>query len=148
MTDVHTIYDSHQHCTALKESRTKTVSMDCPYTGKGEEFSPTNLVEAALGGCMLLAMGAIAMRHELDLSGARIDVSISATDKPVMRFSAVDVEVKLPESLSERQRATLERAAEGCPIKHSFGSDIPVRVSYRYEQQPSESRIIPQPVLD
>jgi len=31
MTDVHTIYDSRQHCTALKESRTKTVSMDCPH---------------------------------------------------------------------------------------------------------------------
>ena len=91
--DVHTTYDSVQHCTALKESQAKTVSMDCPYTGKGEEFSPTNLVEAALGGCMLLAMGAIAMRHDVDLSGARIDVSISATDKPVMRFSEVDVEV-------------------------------------------------------
>ena len=69
--------------------------MDCPYTGKGEEFSPTNLVEAALGGCMLIAMGTIAMRHELDLSGARIDVGIAATDKPVMRFSEVDIEVNM-----------------------------------------------------
>ena len=132
MTDVQTTYDSLQHCTALKESRAKTVSMDCPYTGKGEEFSPTNLVEAALGGCMLIAMGTIAMRHELDLSGARIDVGIAATDKPVMRFSEVDIEVNMPAGLSERQRAVLERAAEGCPIKHSFGSDIPIRVTYTY----------------
>lgn len=137
MSDVSTIYDALQHCTALKESRAKSVSMDCPYTGKGVEFSPTNLVEAALGGCMLLAMGAIAKRHEIDLSGARIDVSISATDKPVMRFSEVDAEVHLPLVLSERQRAMLEKAAEGCPIKHSFGADIPVRVRYRYEQQSS-----------
>jgi len=132
MTDVQITYDSLQHCTALKESRAKTVSMDCPYTGKGEEFSPTNLVEAALGGCMLIAMGTIAMRHELDLSGARIDVDISATDKPVMRFSEVDIEVNMPAGLSERQRAMLERAADGCPIKHSFGSDIPVRVKFSY----------------
>ena len=132
MTDVQITYDSLQHCTALKESRAKTVSMDCPYTGKGEEFSPTNLVEAALGGCMLIAMGTIAMRHELDLSGARIDVSIAATDKPVMRFSEVDIEVNMPAGLSERQRAMLERAADGCPIKHSFGSDIPVRVKFSY----------------
>ena len=148
MTDVHTTYDSLQHCTGLKESKAKTVSMDCPYTGKGEEFSPTNLVEAALGGCMLLAMGAMAMRHELDLTGARIDVTISTTDKPVMRFTEVDVEVMMPSSLPERQRAMLERAAEGCPIKHSFGSDIPVRVSYRYEQQVSQSHLSPQLVLD
>ena len=137
MSDVSTIYDALQHCTANKESQARSVSMDCPYTGKGVEFSPTNLVEAALGGCMLLAMGAIATRHEIDLSGARIDVSISATDKPVMRFSEVDVEVHLPLVLSERQRAMLEKAAEGCPFKHSFGADIPVRVRYRYEQQPS-----------
>ena len=148
MTDVHTTYDSQQHCTALKESRAKAVSMDCPYTGKGEEFSPTNLVEAALGGCMLLAMGAIAMRHDVDLSGARIDVSISATDKPVMRFSEVDVAVNMPASLTEKERAMLERAAEGCPIKHSFGSDIPVRVSYRYEQQVSQSYLTPELVPD
>jgi putative redox protein len=132
MTDVQTTYDSFQHCTALKESRAKTVSMDCPYTGKGEEFSPTNLVEAALGGCMLIAMGTIALRHELDLTGTRIDVSISATDKPVMRFGEVDIEVNMPAGLSERQRAMLERAAEGCPIKQSFDSDIPVRVNYVY----------------
>ena len=106
--------------------------MDCPYTGKGEEFSPTNLVEAALGGCVLIAMGTIAMRHELDLSGARIDMGISSTDKPVMRFSEVDIEVNMPAGLSERQRAMLEKAAEGCSIKHSFGSDIPVRVSSTY----------------
>lgn len=148
MTDIHTTYDSLQHCIALKESRAKTVSMDCPYTGRGEEFSPTNLVEAALGGCMLLAMGAIAKRHEVDLSGARIDVSITGTNKPVMRFRKVDIEVKLPERLSEPQRAMLERAAEGCPIKHSFDSDIPVRVRYHYVQQPSDARPTPHLVLD
>ena len=148
MTDVHTTYDSLQHCTALKESRARAVSMDCPYTGKGEEFSPTNLVEAALGGCMLLAMGAIATRHDVDLSGVRIDVSISATDKPVMRFGEVDVAVMMPASLTEKERAMLERAAEGCPIKHSFGSDIPVRVSYRYEQQVSQSYLTPELVPD
>lgn len=147
MSDVSTIYDALQHCTAHKESQARSVSMDCPYTGKGEEFSPTNLVEAALGGCMLLAMGAIAKRHEIDLSGARIEVSISATDKPVMRFSEVDVEVHLPEVLSERERAMLERASEGCPIKHSFGTDIPVRVRYRYEQRPNAARLNPEPEL-
>ena len=145
MMDVQTTYDSLQHCTALKKSRSKTVSMDCPYTGKGEEFSPTNLVEAALGGCILMAIGAIAMRHRIDLSGARIDVGITSTDKPVMRFSDVDVEVHLPESLAERHRKMLERAAEGCPIKQSFGSDIPVRIRYRYELQTGPTSLNPEP---
>ncbi len=132
MGDVSTSYDGQQRCSAGKHSKNKTVSMDCPYTGKGEEFSPTNLVEGALGGCMLLAMGAMAMRHDIDLSEARIDSTITVTDKPVMRFQSIDVQVAMPGGLSASQRRMLERAAEGCPIKHSFGADIPLGVSFAY----------------
>jgi putative redox protein len=132
MSDVHTTYDALQHCTALKESKDKAISMDCPYTGSGEEFSPTNLVEAALGGCMLIAMGTLAMRHAIDLTGAQIDVDITATDKPIMRFQSVKVRVTMPAGLSKTDRTKLERAAEGCPIKHSFASDIPLTVTYTY----------------
>ena len=132
MGDVSTTYDGPQHCSAHKHSKSRNVSMDCPYTGKGDEFSPTNLVEGALGGCMLLAMGAMATRHAIDLSGARIDTTIESIDKPVMRFQSIDVKVAMPAGLAAAQRAMLERAAEGCPIKHSFGSDIELSVSYEY----------------
>ena len=132
MGDVVTTYDSLQHCSALKRSKSKTLTMDCPYTGKGDEFSPGDLVEAALSGCILLSMGAMAIRHGIDLAGAEIDVTISSVDKPVMRFQAIDVQVEMPAGLSEAQRLMLERAAEGCPIKHSFADDIPISVSYRY----------------
>ena len=71
---------------------------------------------------MLLAMGAMAMRHGIDLSEARIDTTITATDKPIMRFQSIDVQVVMPGGLSASQRTMLERAAEGCPIKHSFGA--------------------------
>jgi uncharacterized OsmC-like protein len=132
MSDIQTSYDALQHCTALKESKGKTVSMDCPYTGKGEEFSPTNMVEAALSGCMLMAMGTLAIRHGIDLTGARIDTSITSTDKPVMRFKLVDVVVKMPSGLSPADHKKLERASEGCPIKYSFDTDIPVSVHFNY----------------
>ena len=132
MGDVSTTYDGPQHCSATKHSKSKNVAMDCPYTGKGDEFSPTNLVEAALGGCMLLAMGAMATRHGIDLSGARINTTIESTDRPVMRFHSVDVQVVMPAGLSASKRAMLERAAEGCPIKHSFGSDVEMAVRYDY----------------
>jgi uncharacterized OsmC-like protein len=106
--------------------------MDCPYTGKGEEFSPTNLVEAALAGCMLLSMGALATRNEIDISGTHIEVQISTTDKPVMRINEIDIKVTMPRDFSKKDRVRLERSAEACPIKHSFGADIPISVSYSY----------------
>ena len=132
MSDIKTVYDAPQHCTATKLSRQKTVEMDCPYTGKGEEFSPTNLVEAALGGCILIAMGTVAMRHDIDLTQTRVEVKIEATDRPVMRFSSIDIRIEMPAGLQESRRKMLERAADGCPIKHSFGDDIPLKVEYRY----------------
>ena len=81
---------------------------------------------------MLIAMGAVAMRHDIDLSEARIDTTITSTDKPIMRFQSIDVEVIMPGGLSNAQRMMLERAADGCPIKHSFGSDIGMSVRFNY----------------
>lgn len=60
MTQLSTTYDDTQHCTAVDAAKAKSVAMDCPYTGKGEELSPGNLLEAALAGCMLMSMGAVA----------------------------------------------------------------------------------------
>lgn len=81
MSKVRVTYDAEQHCTALKESHGKTVAMDCPHTGKGEEFSPGELVGTSLAGCMFLSLGAVAQRNKLDISGARADVELSMTDK-------------------------------------------------------------------
>jgi putative redox protein len=127
-----TVHDGFQHCTAKRQPDGNTVAMDCPYTGNGEEFSPTNMVEAALGGCMLISMGTLAMRSNLDISGARIEVKISMTDKPRMRFGAINIFVAMPQGLSERDRKRLEGAAEHCPIKHSFAHDVPIAVEYVY----------------
>ena len=127
---VHTSYDSRQHRTAVRETHGNTVAMDCPYTGKGEEFSPGQLVEAALAGCMLISMGTLAIRHDLDLVAARIDVEIESTDQPIHRFESIDVVVSMPEGIDERLHSALERAADSCPIKHSFAAEIPVRVRF------------------
>ena len=132
MSDVHTTYDEHQHCTAVKESHGKKIAMDCPYTGKGEEFSPTNLVESALGGCMLLSMSTVAMRHGINLTDTLIDVSITSKNQPKMRFKSIDIVVTMPSDFNPVERAKLEQAAESCPIKHSFADDIPINVRYVY----------------
>ena len=127
-------YDGPQHCTAVRLPDGNTVPTDCPYTGKGAEFSPTNLVEAAVGGCMLISMGTLAMRSELDISGAQIEVKASMTDKPRMRLGAIDINLTMPAGLSAKDCKRLEAAAEHCPIKHSFASDIPITVHYNYPE--------------
>ncbi|MGK7874989.1 MAG: OsmC family protein [Xenococcaceae cyanobacterium] len=132
MATVYTVYDGQQHCTAVKEAQNKRVALSCPSTGKSEEFSPIELVGSGLAGCMLLLMGAFAMRHDIDLTGTRIEVAIEITDKPIKRFNSIDIGVFVNAGVAPEHRPMLEKAAEACPIKHSFGNDIPIVIKYKY----------------
>jgi putative redox protein len=125
-------YDGSQHCTAVLEPQGKIVATDCPYTGKGEEFSPMNLVGTGLAGCMLISMGTLAMRDQLDISGARVHVELVGSEK---RIETIDLTFTMPRNFSEVERTKLQRAAESCPIEHSFHPDIPITIRYDYPEQ-------------
>ena len=132
MSQVRTVYDGAQHCTTKDETKGKSVAMDCPYTGKGEELSPGNLLEAALAGCMLISMGPTAAREGIDLTKASVSVDVTGTPPPKIDYTGIKVEVNMPAGLSALQRTKLERAADTCPIKHSFRDDIELSVAYSY----------------
>ncbi|MFC1742480.1 OsmC family protein [Candidatus Riflebacteria bacterium] len=134
MSGVITVYDEKQHCTAKKMPQEKKVFMDCPYTGKGEEFSPTNLVEAALAGCMLLSMGTLAIRNEIDITGAEVEVNIVGSEKPPHGFASIEIVFKMPKNYTDIEKKKLERASAACPIKHSFRPDVAISVKYNYPE--------------
>ena len=67
MSQVTTVYDASQHCKITKVPQNLNVEMDCPYTGKGEKFSPDVLLVSALAGCMLISMGTLAMRNNINI---------------------------------------------------------------------------------
>ena len=132
MSRVETTYDGGQHCTAKDEEKGKSVAMDCPYTGKGEELSPGNLLEAAVAGCMLISMGPTATREGVDLAGAKIAVELIGSPPPKIEYTGIRIDVNMPSGISKEQRMKLERAADSCPIKHSFRHEIAMSVSYNY----------------
>jgi uncharacterized OsmC-like protein len=124
-------YDGSQHCTAVLEPQGKIVATDCPYTGKGEEFSPMNLVGTGLAGCMLISMGTLAMRDQLDISGTRVHVELDGSEK---RIETIGLTFTMPKNFSEVERIKLQRAAKSCPIEHSFHPDIPITIRYDYPE--------------
>jgi len=131
-----TTYDALQHCMALATPPGKTVAMTCPTTGTGDELSPDNLVEAAIGGCMLMSMGTVAMGDDpLDIEGARAAVRVQATGHSVLRYEAIHVTMTMPQSYPAEERKRLERAAERCPIKHAFAADVAIYVRYDYPDE-------------
>lgn len=131
MASLQVTYDGFQHCTASKQPQSKTAAMDCPYTGKGEELSPTNMVGSGLAGCMLLSMGTLAMRDEIDIRGTVVDVDIDASER---RIEAISLLFHMPQAFSGDDRKKLERAAGLCPIKSSFHPETAIRVEYRYPE--------------
>jgi uncharacterized OsmC-like protein len=126
------IYDEQQHATAWKEPQHKSVAIDCPFTGKGEELSPGNLLGISVAGCMLLSMGAVAQRDKLDLGGTVVDIELSETDKPFPHVNAVDLVFNIPKDFSAADRQKLERASGLCPIKASFRDETKISATFNY----------------
>lgn len=134
MSKVRVTYDGAQHCTAVAEDTGKSITAGAGkgYGGTGEELSPIAMVGSSLGCCMLLAMGTLAMRDGLDISGATVDVEVSLTEDPLFRIGAISLLFRLPRTYSKQDQMKLERAADMCPIKPSFHPDIPLSAQFEY----------------
>ncbi|GAA0681575.1 hypothetical protein GCM10009104_02810 [Marinobacterium maritimum] len=129
MVSLKVIYDGYQHCTAIKGPQDKMVEMDCPYSGKGENFSPENMVGSGLAGCMLISMGMVAIRDKIDIDGTTVDIDVEQSEK---RIESISLVVNMPHAFPLPERKKLEGAAGLCPIKSSFHPDISISVEYVY----------------
>ena len=125
-------YDGDQHATALKQPYHNTVTIDCPITAKGDEFSPGNLLGISVAGCMLLSMGAVAQRDKLDLKDTVVDIELTETSEPYPHVDEITLTFNVPREFGPTERLKMERAAELCPIKHSFGEDTVVNATFSY----------------
>ena len=99
--------------------------------GKGERFSPTDLLATSLGNCMLTIMGIKARDMGIDLQNTRVDITKIMKAEP-RRVGGIDVHFHFPGSLAadEKQRVILERAALTCPVAKSIHPDIELKVEF------------------
>jgi putative redox protein len=100
--------------------------------GKGESFSPTDLVATALGTCMLTTMGIVAQRMEIDLKGARVVITKEMVATPSRRISRLATTIHVPAKLAAEQRQQLENAAMACPVKKSLHPDVQAPVVFNW----------------
>lgn len=125
-------YDGPQHATAVREPNHTSVAIDCPYTGKGEEFSPASLLGISLASCMLLSMGAIAQRHHLDLIGTVVDIKLAGMNKTIPHVDSITMTFHIPHDFEKADREILEKAACICPIMGSFCASTAITAAYEY----------------
>ncbi|MGD1844198.1 MAG: OsmC family protein [Salibacteraceae bacterium] len=134
MTTVHTSY-LQQLRTSSKHLRSGSqVETDAPIdnNGKGERFSPTDLVATALGTCMLTVMGIYARKYGLVLDGARTEVVKVMAANP-RRIKEIQLEIHLPGShWTGEQRKELEEVGRNCPVALSLHPDLEQTVVFHY----------------
>ena len=122
MTLMNCSYEGGLRCLSLHESSGSQLITDAPLDnqGRGEAFSPTDLVATALATCILTIMGITAERHGLAIEGSEARVEKTMTGTGVRRIEQLTVWISLPAGLEESQRELLKRAGEGCPVKRSL----------------------------
>lgn len=130
------VYEGDLHCSAVHVPSGKTLATDAPVDngGKGETFSPTDLVATALGACVVTIMGIVAKKNNILIDGAKVRVSKDMVSDPVRRIGSLSVTVTLPKGsqFSEMDRQKLENAAKVCPVKQSLHPDTKVEIEWIY----------------
>lgn len=101
--------------------------------GKGERFSPTDLVATALGSCMLTIMGIKARDMEIDLAGTQIAITKIIVADP-RRIGEIKVDFTFPASLelSDKDKTILENAARTCPVAKTLHPDLVQSISFAW----------------
>lgn len=128
-------YEGDLHCTVEHGPSGDKVTTDAPTDnqGRGEHFSPTDLVAASIGSCMLTIMGIAASERQIDIVGARAKVSKEMKAEPRRHISRLTVEITLPETLDARERNLMEACGRGCPVCASLGPDTAVDLVFVYD---------------
>ena len=126
MPTIHSRYlgDLRTEATHLASGNKMLTDAPVDNQGRGEAFSPSDTVCAALGSCMMTIMGIAARTHGINLDGMQADITKFMVSDP-RRISKIDIRFYgLNESPDDRQKVLIERAARTCPVALSVHPDI------------------------
>lgn len=128
-------YQGDLHCEAVHQPSGARVSTDAPKDnmGKGESFSPTDLVATALGTCMMTLMGIAARSMNVNLTGTHITVQKEMVTTPMRRIGKLGVKITVPAKVTAEQKEKLERAALTCPVHKSLHPDVQLPVEFVWQ---------------
>lgn len=99
--------------------------------GKGEAFSPTDLLATSLGSCMLTVMGIAAQTHSIQIDGTTASVTKIMAENP-RRVAEVQVNFNFPKTYTDKEKKILEHAALTCPVHLSLHPDLKKTVSFNW----------------
>jgi putative redox protein len=132
MVKLSSTYEGGLRCRAVHGPSGTALVTDAPTDnhGKGESFSPTDLVATALGACMMTVMGIVAERHGVDLTGMTAETEKVMTAQPPRRIASLRTRLVIPLPADHPHRERLETAAQACPVHASLHPEIDAAIEF------------------
>ena len=127
-------YESNLRTTCLHLQSESAIETDAPTDnkGKGERFSPTDLIATGLGACMITTMGIKAQSMDIALDGAKVEVTKVMVSDP-RRIGKIIAHVTMPAlNLDEKTIEILERVARTCPVERSLHPDVELDIQFNW----------------
>lgn len=133
MVEMNAVYTGEKHCVLTHGPSNAQIATDAPKDnhGLGQAFSPTDLMAASLGVCMLTVMGIQADLKGWDMKGSKAQVIKEMNASP-RRIGKLTVRIEMPAHLKEEARNHLEKTASSCPVKYSLNPDIFLDITFKY----------------
>jgi len=133
MTKTKIIYQGDLRTQSIHESGS-ILETDAPKDnqGKGDRFSPTDLLAVSLGSCILTLMGIVAKRLDVDLKGTTAEVEKEMSITPPRRISRIVTSIYIPIKVSPDQQTKIEQAGLTCPVKQSLHPDIKLEIDFHW----------------
>ena len=127
-------YEGDLHCKAVHGPSGTLLTTDAPKDnqGRGESFSPTDLVATALGSCILSVMGIMARTLDIDIAGTTARVEKEMANAPARMIQKLSVTIRVPHAVSEENKTKLERAAHTCPVHKSLHPDVQKPIDFSW----------------
>jgi len=127
-------YQGDLHCKAVHGPSETELFTDAPKDnqGRGESFSPTDLVATALGTCMLTVMGIMARTLNLDIVGTTATGEKEMTSTAPRTIKSLTVKIHVPQSLSDENKLKFERAVHTCPVHKSLHPDVQTPIEFTW----------------
>ena len=133
MSKANIIYKNNFRTEAEHIASGEKIITDAPIdnNGKGEAFSPTDLVAAALGSCMITIMAIAAEKHGIDVSRTNASVLKEMRSDP-RRINEIIIDINMDKNIEIKDRKRLEKAALACPVHKSLHPDIKKKIQFFY----------------
>ncbi len=134
MAEIKVFYEGHFATRCIDSETKKELLTNAPaiYGDKAEEWSPTDLLVAALGSCIFTIMGLKAEKLGVNMKGASMSMKKVMSVAPPRRIVEIDIAIEMPSSYLPEVEEKLKKCIEECPVHHSLHPEIRIKHSIQW----------------